>query len=245
MKFVFLLLAALSLSLTTAFPVRAQTTLDLNSLVRPDMLNVQLAWLEHSLGPAKYVDEFSGHRQDRTYQTGECTLHAFTDGEKIVAYGVELAANCSFDLGSFMGIGRLAANQVTIGQIAGMHAPGAVTGFSTTCLQDCDNRADPIVAMHWQGANADDSMQIEAFAPAIGDAAIKAWDGWASALAKTNGGSPKSRGFTCPSFSDAGDGVAAFKDIRPSEIVVGHYDPTDDMFSKTCDTPRFLKHGSR
>jgi len=79
----------------------------LERIFKPDMLQVQVAFLEKITGPAKFVRSNGLGVETRSYQVDGCKVEAFveqtTPGVRaVIRYGLELAPRCNIDFGPFL-----------------------------------------------------------------------------------------------------------------------------------------------
>lgn len=180
-----------------------------------DMLGAKLAYLEAIAGPVFKTD---GH--DRIYKVGGCVVIVGAVRGKIVNLGIRgYRPGCSFDIAQYFagGYDHPVPPLPTFGDIK----QGLGGRWSADCLALCNNAADPVVTLHYQGSHADNFNDLVAEVPVDTDPVLAAWTDWRARLtakygqAYVEGGKFKT--------GDNLDAVATkdFAAIRPTTVRVG------------------------
>jgi hypothetical protein len=121
----------------------AQATLP--KVFKYDMLNAQVAYLEHIIGPAIHINPGTHGGQIRDYRVDGCEVQAIVNGNaqgtpSIQAYSLTLTRKCNFNLAAFQ-LRPLSTRDLTIAK-----TPEAnFLGFESDCIDLCGNAVDPTV----------------------------------------------------------------------------------------------------
>lgn len=151
--------AALCATLANGAHAQRQGAAGLSRIVNPDMLGVQVAYLESITGPARRVHQaFRAQGQDREYRIGGCEVTALVRGGEVAAYRVPLSRTCTFDLRRFPNVQTpVPVHQATFGMIADQFS---ASRFLPACLSGCGNAADPTFGLYGEGSRAQSSIEI-------------------------------------------------------------------------------------
>ena len=131
------------------------STETLARIFRFDTLNSSLAYVEHTLRPAKYVNG-----DVRTYIVDDCTVVIGYKSDAVRNFGIEnVTDHCSFDLAEFYpqdALGSVA--HLTFGKLVDRF--GQSVWFLPECLSSCGNAADPAMNAFYSGSHAENSIEI-------------------------------------------------------------------------------------
>ncbi|MFC0388635.1 hypothetical protein [Muricoccus vinaceus] len=120
-----------------------------------DMLDVQVPFLERTLGPAKRVNRM-GSGSEREYVVERCTVRArVARDNSVMAYTLVLSPRCTTNLSDIFRQPLPTANVMTAGALLR-------TGATVTipCLVSCGNAADPEGAVAWEGGRSNSLVDI-------------------------------------------------------------------------------------
>jgi hypothetical protein len=142
MNAVLTLFAAALLSL---FSGRASAQATLSKIFKSDMLNAQVAYLEHVVGPAIHISPGRHGSQVRDYRVDGCEVQAIVNdnsqgSSSVQAYSLTLTHKCNFNLSVFQ-LRPLPTRDLTISKIPDAN----FLGFESDCIDLCGNAADPTV----------------------------------------------------------------------------------------------------
>jgi hypothetical protein len=188
----------------------------LAQIFTPDVLGVNVAWLETIIGPA-YRTEGS----DRTYKVGGCTVIVGVTAGKIDNIGIDgYGPACSFPIAQYFASGYdYAVPRVpTFGDIK----QGLGGAYGATCLHLCGNATDPLVTLTYRGSHADNFNDLYATVTINQDGpAMNAFTDWGDKLVAKHGAEYVSNGQY--SDGDSLQDVAAqdFAKVSPTLIRVG------------------------
>ena len=152
----------------------------LGAVFDPDMLGVQVAYLEHIVGPAWKVVQGT-----RIYKVDGCVVYVGVNAGEVRNLRMEISQQCQFDLNAF-------ANNHKFPRLFGMtfgefEQPYVSGQFQASCLYLCGNAADPVVWDFYAGPHAENFLQIVPEVVLVSDAAIAASMAWSDAMKKTMG----------------------------------------------------------
>lgn len=136
------LLISLGLALGLMASKTFAQTPKLASILRPQTLGTQIAWLERQIGPAKTI-----YGKDREYIIDKCTLHVHLDTDNSIAnLGLSnLSPACTFntDAIGFKGPAHLLRFKDLI-----EHMDWTADAI---CLFNCGNSTDPVYTLQGEG----------------------------------------------------------------------------------------------
>ncbi len=212
----------------------------LDQLFDPKMIGANLPFLEHLTGPARTTDP--GTRSGEvvnTYAVEGCDVQVRVAGGVVQSLGIaKLDTHCSFSLKKFSSAFETLppVNQLTFGQFDSV---GGAVSYTADCLVDCGNAYVPSVYAAWEGARADNFLQVRVGVVLLEDAAIDASNRWAEAMQQQEGQEwIVDRKFAC---SDKYNVLASeiFKSIRITSATVG-----TDISDSDCSLPDTSKGAS-
>lgn len=223
--------AALAALLVTSG--RAEAGPKLQGLFSPDMLRIQVAFLELVVGPARRVYQGASGAQTREYVVDRCDVTARVKDGEVVAYGMRLTKACSADVSKLMGRRFVVTQATTFSQFTAAfgNSIGGDT-FYASCLGSCGNAADPTATYKWEGPHAMGFINVDLTATIAGDASIAAAFRWRDEILKNEGEAYVSDArFNCsPKYRSMG--LSLFRQVPLSEVVIG-YD-TGDQPGDAC-----------
>jgi peptidoglycan hydrolase-like protein with peptidoglycan-binding domain len=205
------------------------------NLFSNDMLNIQVAFLESVLGPARTVTALSQNRQARTYRAMGCAVTAYVQNDVVYGYGMNISRACYADLSSF--VGGTDMPPITVSSTFGQYEDGIPGSYLATCLQDCGNAQDPMVIMRYEGPHADNYIDIELGVTLGTDKAIDASEAWADAMKAEGEKWIDDGNFNCAPGGDKYQDVAAkaFAGVAPTWLFVGYgQDEWEDQAQSGC-----------
>lgn len=174
----YVLSACMAAALVTSGQAQAGKKLD--SIFTIDMLNVQVAYLEKTLGPAKRVTPWRSW-QVREYTVDACKLFAWAQKGNVLQYELPLTGKCQANLS------QLVRNQKTTRDLTvGSFADSPLTARAD-CISMCGNAADPVVTFLWEGAHVDNFLKIALSVTLATEPAIDAADKWGKAMTAKEG----------------------------------------------------------
>jgi hypothetical protein len=186
----------------------------LQNVFRREMLNAQISYLEHMIGPARNVDGAV-----RTYIVDGCKVTVGTSGSAIATLGLpSLSPNCTVSLADF-GIDGPTAYKMTFANFEDMSIE---TTFSADCLSSCGNAYDPSVYALVQTPHADDYLTFRPGVVLVDDNAVDVSEKWAGAMRKAEGEDYVVRTrFNCDRKFDE-LAASLFRNVHITSIVVSH-----------------------
>lgn len=163
---------AIILMITLIFSHTVMANTKLSEIFAPDMLQSDLAYLEQITGIAKSTDIYSGVKH---YKVEGCDVEvSYSPDNKIIALGLKLTPNCSFDLAPFIGRSNvLPANQMTFEQFDG--------NYYASCLYMCGKAYDPLIYKHHEEPHANNFLEVLVSSVSADNYA------WAEAMIKKEG----------------------------------------------------------
>lgn len=125
----------------------------LSQVLTYDMLNAQVPYLEHLIGPAMHVITLAGGISLRDYQVDGCRVDAKISSQSgspaVQALSLILSPRCNIDLSAFR-LAPLSTRGLTISRIPDWNS----LGFESDCISLCGNAADPTVDFIQQSSHA-------------------------------------------------------------------------------------------
>jgi len=199
-----------------------------------DMLNVQVAYLERIIGPAKYVLSPDGEGVvPRQYVVEGCEVTAYADKGAVQAYGLRLTPKCNFNLGEFLGNGYPSTKGLTIGRF-GSGTFGSDMRVQAACAYLCGNAADPEIDFTWQGPHAANFLMVVLTVVLVDDAAVDAAQRWTTLMRQKEGDDyVLNTKFNCEDKYDAA-AVTDFAKVQVTDITVGFHAPRDSEYKAGC-----------
>ena len=146
-----------------------------------EIIGANPRYLETITGPA-----FKTEGSDSTYKVDGCTVIVGVSHGKIANVGiVGYGGGCSFDVGSYFAQGYPTPipRVPTFADLANDYGGR----FTSTCLADCGNAADPEVSLEYDGSHADDFHQLLATITVADEPVLTAWRKWGDALKARSG----------------------------------------------------------
>jgi hypothetical protein len=118
-----------------------------------DMLNAQVPYLEHLIGPAMHVIALANGTSLRDYQVDGCRVNAKISSQSgspaVQALSLNLSPRCNIELSAFH-LAPLSTRGLTISKIPDWSS----LGFESDCISLCGNAADPTVDFIQQSSHA-------------------------------------------------------------------------------------------
>lgn len=190
----------------------------LERIFQNDMFGIQRQFLEKITGPAKYDGSSPDGHATHTYIVQGCEVVAYEKNGKIDGYQLKVSSSCSVSLTPFIQMSTPTLSMMTLGDVG-----AALMGASPVadCLTSCGNAADPYVGIRHTGSHAEDYINIEAFAPVLGDKSGDAWSSWADAIRASESDDYLVKAtFNCDGKYDA-IGMKAVSDVPVGIVYVG------------------------
>ena len=151
----------------------------LQGLFRRDMLDAQVVYLEHMIGPPRNV---SGG--ERTYIVDGCEVTVSVSGSAIASIGLpHLSPACTVSLSDF-GFDGPTAYKLTFGTLDSI---ALTTAFTADCIDSCGNAYDPSVYATVDTPHSDDYLTFKPGVELVSDAAIDASTKWSNAMRGAEG----------------------------------------------------------
>lgn len=185
-------------------------------ILDPDMLRVQVAYLETVIGPARRVSpNYGGVGQHREYRVNGCEVGALARDNEIFAYRLRLTPRCTFDVGRFGVRLPVPIHRATHGMLE--NALGA-SRFLPTCIYSCGNAADPVFSTYNVGPRALGSIELIAVSQYNADASATLLRAAERVMPQDDIAMGR---FSChPSYDRLGR--AAFRNVVIDEITIGY-----------------------
>lgn len=203
----------------------------LKKIFDPEMINVNLSYLEKLTGPAKNTFNFDEKNTiQNTYKIEGCEVIVRVSNGSVRSIGFEkLGSTCTFNLNSFLTNykGKFPPpHKMTFGQFDSLTKDGTYTSY---CFHNCGNSYDPIVYEMWNAPHADQFFEIKLGVVLDSIPAIDASEKWANIMIHDKGEDWVTFAkFNCSNEYNA---VArdAFKNVRITSIEIGY-----DLFEDYC-----------
>jgi hypothetical protein len=181
----------------------------LQRLFSYDMQDVQVAFLERQIGPAKRV-----YGQTREYEVDRCPVFVRTDNGSVVSYTLRLSQRCNVSLSPILQREVVAANRITVGLLR-------AEDIEAGCLRSCGNAADPTVEFFWTGPRSNGMIDVVGTVILAGAAALDASQKWGSVIEREQG-----LDFLIDAKFDCNRqygqlGLRLFQNVQINEITVG------------------------
>jgi hypothetical protein len=124
------------------------------------MLDAQVPYLEHLVGPAMHVSPGSKGAQLRDYEVQGCHVIATVASKapglrSIQALSLDLSPRCNFDLTAFR-LSPLSTRDLTISKVPFWNS----LDFEADCISLCGNAADPTVDFIQQSSHASNWVAV-------------------------------------------------------------------------------------
>lgn len=161
-------LAAVILVIATtahAAEIKGKPARGVDALFRVDTFNSNREYVEHMIGPAKYVDSPYGKNDisSRTYIVDGCAVEIGYRNDSVRYLGLKgVSEKCRFPVSRF--VPHTPATHIadlttlTFGMFE--KQVGFSNAYSVECLASCGNSADPSVSLFHQGAHVDEFIDI-------------------------------------------------------------------------------------
>ena len=211
----------------------------LSRILKPDMLDIQQAYLETLTGPAKRITPES-KATAALYIVDGCELTAMTKIGTVVAYDLKLSSSCSVDLTPFVGQEMLVTGRTTFGDISANL--GGDEKLIADCLYLCGNAVDPEVGLTYTGSHSSGFIQIAFMRNVDDDVSAKASEAWLATMPDPDPagvtqpvvGYVEKGTYNCERTYDS-QGIAAFTPVPVEEVYIGGGDsPLDDVVARDC-----------
>jgi hypothetical protein len=178
------------------------------TLFVPDTLGVQVAYIEHQVGPAWKVQG-----AERLYKLGPCVLTLTTQHGQVTGMAMDVNAACNPNLQGFLANATpVKAFPQTFGSIQKI-----VDGdeYGADCLTMCGNAADPNLYMITRGFHANNFLDVQFTSTLVDDTSIAASEAWAKALTQQHGEDyVTNTTFNCDASKDA----QAIRFLAPAKV---------------------------
>ena len=210
---------------------QAQAGKKLDSLFNIDMLNVQIAYLETILGPAKSVVPLGGPEKHefREYIVEGCKLYVDANKGNAIKYTLPLTPKCQADLSKIVREPK-STKGLTVGKFQSIHGDMAARA---SCLGICGNAADPVAEFIWEGPHAANFVRIGLGVTLASDAALNAAEKWQRIMeAKEGEDYVISTKFNCTNKYDS-FATNAFKNVAVDSISFD-FQTSGDPYASEC-----------